>query len=324
MKHFPRPRTGCAEISAMHLTVTLNILSLFVCVDFFFGSITPDQAFNTMTSTTASVRTAASTDTPTNKNNQKGFRYAILPDTYKLGENSAIFVADTIKKIVAEKGYAHVIFATGASQFHFINYLVSISGIPWEKVTAYHLDEYVGLIGGEEHGASFRKYLKERLFSKLKPQPRQVNYVNPDKYEEYEKILAAVEIDLACIGIGENGHIAFNDPPVADFNDPKLVKVVELDEKCRQQQAGEGWFNSLAEVPKTAITLTVPAIMRAKIISCVVPDERKAVAVHDTLNNDISTNCPATILRNHGDCIMWLDKPSASKLSNEMVENNTM
>lgn len=258
------------------------------------------------------------------KNSSDGFRYAILPDTYKLGENSAIFVADTIKKIVAKKGYANVIFATGASQFHFINYLITIAGIPWDKVTAYHLDEYVGLIGGEEHGASFRKYLKERLFSKLKPQPRKVNYVDPDNYEDYEKILAAVEIDLACIGIGENGHIAFNDPPVADFNDPKLVKVVELDEKCRQQQLGEGWFNSLAEVPKTAITLTVPAIMRAKIISCVVPDERKAIAVRDTLNDAISTKCPATILRNHENCIMWLDKPSTSKLSTEMIKNNVM
>ena len=158
---------------------------------------------------------------------QRGFRHVVLPDTFKLGENAAIFVADTIRRVVSQKGYANVIFATGASQFNFINYLISIGGVPWDKVTAYHLDEYVGLSGGEEHPASFRKYLKERLFDKLQPTVRTVHYLHPENYEGYEQLLKGVEIDLACIGIGENGHIAFNDPPVANFNDPKLVKIVE-------------------------------------------------------------------------------------------------
>ena len=270
------------------------------------------------------VRRKEKRNTKTLKLKQRGFRHVVLPDTFKLGENAAIFVADTIRRVVSQKGHANVIFATGASQFNFINYLISIGGVPWDKVTAYHLDEYVGLSGGEEHPASFRKYLKERLFDKLQPTVRKVHYLNPENYEGYEQLLKGVEIDLACIGIGENGHIAFNDPPVANFNDPKLVKIVELDEKCRLQQVGEGWFKSLQDAPSHAITLTVPAIMRSKIISCVVPDERKATAVNDALTGEITTQCPASILRNHENCIMWLDRPAASKLPLHMTESNSM
>ena len=258
-----------------------------------------------------------------NLTNKKGFRVVRYPDTFKLGEASARFVAEKMKLIIQEKGYANIIFATGASQFNFINYLVSISSIPWDKVTAFHLDEYVGLKNGENHPASFRKYLKDRLFDKLQPPCKQINYVEPDRYEEYESLLKSVEIDLACIGIGENGHIAFNDPPVADFNDPKLVKVVELDEACRLQQVGEGWFDTLSDAPLKAITLTIPAIMRAKIISCVVPDQRKAAAVRDTLMGDVSCMCPASILTQHHDCILWLDTQSASLVPSHFKFSST-
>jgi len=225
-----------------------------------------------------------------------------------------------VKEIVAEKGCARVIFATGASQFNFINSLVALGGIPWDKVTAFHLDEYVNLPGGEAHPASFRKYLNERLFSKLRPPCKQVNLIDPDRIDDYAKLLGEDIIDLACIGIGENGHIAFNDPPVADFNDPKLIKVVALDEKCRMQQVGEGWFSSLAEAPSQAVSLTCPCIMAARRISCVVPDERKAVAVKDTNNGVVTTKCPASILTQHRDCIMWVDEPAASLLPADVVD----
>lgn len=147
-----------------------------------------------------------------------------------------------------------------------------------------------------------------------------MHYLNgdaPDAEAEvlrYENLLKEHPIDIACIGIGENGHIAFNDPPVADFNDPKLVKVVELDEACRKQQLGEGWFPTFDDVPTHALTLTIPAIMGCKHISCVVPDGRKAEAVYNTLNVEISTACPATILRTHPDTVLYLDSESASKL----------
>ena len=150
--------------------------------------------------------------------------------------------------------------------------------------------------------------------------PKEVYYLNGDaedtegEVKRYEEKLKEHPIDIACVGIGENGHLAFNDPPVADFNDPKLVKVVELDEACRNQQLGEGWFSTFDEVPKEAITLTISAIMNCNAISCVVPDERKAEAVYNTLYGDIDTKCPGSILRKHPKTILFLDKGSSSKL----------
>jgi glucosamine-6-phosphate deaminase len=193
--------------------------------------------------------------------------------------------------------------------------------IEWEKVTVFHLDEYKGI--SDKHPASFRKYLKERILNIVKP--GKVYLINGDaenldeEIAEYEKQLKAHPIDIACIGIGENGHIAFNDPPVADFNDPKWVKVVELDHACRMQQLGEGWFPSFEDVPKEAVTLTISAIMSCKTICCVVPDERKSVAVHNTIYNEISTECPATILRKHPDTVLFLDLPASCK-----IEKNKM
>ena len=233
----------------------------------------------------------------------------------EMGQAAAVAVAEKLNVAISEKGFSNLILATGASQFQFLEHLQQ-QAIDWKKITVFHLDEYKGM--PVTHPASFRKYLKERILDKV--QPKQVYYLNgdaPDAEAEvlrYENLLKEHPIDIACIGIGENGHIAFNDPPVADFNDPKLVKVVELDESCRKQQLGEGWFPTFDDVPTHALTLTIPAIMGCKAICCVVPDERKAEAVYNTLNDEISTKCPATILRIHLDTILYLDEGSASKL----------
>jgi glucosamine-6-phosphate deaminase len=240
----------------------------------------------------------------------------IFSNKDEMGKAAAVSVAKKLKEAVAEKGFANLILATGASQFQFLEHLQQQS-IDWKKITVFHLDEYKGM--PVTHPASFRKYLKERILDKV--QPKQVHYLNgdaPDAEAEvlrYENLLKEHPVDIACIGIGENGHIAFNDPPVADFNDQKLVKVVELDEACRKQQLGEGWFPTFDDVPTHALSLTIPAIMGCKAISCVVPDERKADAVFNTLNAEISTACPATILRTHADTVLYLDEGSASKLN---------
>jgi glucosamine-6-phosphate deaminase len=239
----------------------------------------------------------------------------IFPGKNELGKAAAVSVAERLNKTIAEKGFANLILATGASQFEFLEHLQK-QIIDWEKITVFHLDEYKDL--PMTHPASFRKYLKERILDKV--QPEKIHYLEGDaddidaEVERYEKLLNDHPVDVACIGIGENGHIAFNDPPVADFNDPKLVKVVELDEACRKQQLGEGWFPTFDNVPAHALSLTISAIMRCKHISCVVPDERKAEAVNNTLNTEISTACPATILRTHPDTILYLDEAAASKL----------
>jgi glucosamine-6-phosphate deaminase len=239
----------------------------------------------------------------------------VYENAEKLGEAAAISVAKRLEIAIAEKGFANLILATGASQFQFLHHLQK-QEIVWEKITVFHLDEYKGM--PVTHPASFRKYLKERILDKVRP--KKVYYLEGDAadidgaVESYGSLLKIHPIDVACIGIGENGHIAFNDPPVADFNDPKLVKVVELDDACRRQQLGEGWFPTFEDVPTHALSLTIPAIMGCKHISCVVPDERKAEAVFNTLNDEVSTACPATILRTHPDTILYLDKNSASKL----------
>ncbi len=235
-----------------------------------------------------------------------------------MGMAAADFVAKHIQDAIQQKGTANLILATGASQFSLIEALKE-KEIEWEKVTVFHLDEYKGI--SDEHPASFRKYLKERILNIVKP--GKVYLINGDaanleeEISEYEKQLKAHPIDIACIGIGENGHIAFNDPPVADFNDPKWVKVVELDHACRMQQLGEGWFPTFEDIPKEAVTLTISAIMSCKTICCVVPDERKSVAVQHTIYSDISTDCPATILRRHPDTVLFLDMPASCKIEKE-------
>jgi glucosamine-6-phosphate deaminase len=239
----------------------------------------------------------------------------VFETTDQMGQAAALFVAGTLSDTIAAKGSANLILATGASQFSFLEHLQN-QDIEWQKITVFHLDEYAGM--PETHPASFRKYLKERILEKVNP--KQVHYIDGDapdaemETKRYENILRDHEIDIACIGIGENGHVAFNDPPVADFNDKRLVKIVELDQACRLQQLNEGWFNTIGEVPKFAMSLTIPAIMNSKVISCVVPDHRKSEAVYNTLNAEISEKCPATILRTHDNSVLFLDRASAEKI----------
>lgn len=240
-------------------------------------------------------------------------KISIYENIDKMGEAAANFTAEKINEAISERGLANIILATGASQFSFLKAL-KLKDIDWSNVVVFHLDEYIGL--PDTHPASFRKYLKERILNDVKP--KAIFLLNGDaadveaEISRYSQELSSRTFDVACIGIGENGHIAFNDPPIADFNDPKLVKIAELDDDCRNQQLGEGWFPTFDDVPKLALSLTIPAIMRCKTISCVVPDERKAMAVKNTLFAKINTDCPATILRTHADTKLFLDESSAS------------
>jgi len=242
-------------------------------------------------------------------------KIAIYDEPISMGEAAADFVVKKLNEAIAKNGEAHLILATGASQFSFLEAFI-LRNIDWKKITVFHLDEYKGI--SDQHPASFRKYLKKRILDEVAP--KKAYFLNGDaanletEMENYSKALQAHEIDVACIGIGENGHIAFNDPPVADFNDPKLVKLVTLDDACRRQQLGEGWFPTFEDVPEQALSLTIPAIMRCKSISCVVPDERKAEAVYNTLYGAIHTDCPATILRTHPETTLFLDTASATKI----------
>jgi glucosamine-6-phosphate deaminase len=230
----------------------------------------------------------------------------------EMGEAAAEFTASSLRSVIDKKGSANLILATGTSQFALLEALKA-KDVDWKKITVFHLDEYIGL--SDQHPASFRRYLKERILDTVSP--GKVHLINGDaddldkEMARYQELLINNPVDFACIGIGENGHIAFNDPPVADFNDPLWVKAVELDEPCRKQQFGEGWFPTFEDVPKVAVSLTITAIMNCKTISCVVPGERKAKAVYDTLNAEISVSCPATILRRHPDTTLFLDVLSA-------------
>ena len=239
----------------------------------------------------------------------------IFETKYKMGKAAAEKAAKILINAIEEKGEATFIVATGASQFEFLENLTSISSIDWSKTTMFHLDEYIGL--PETHPASFRKYLKERLINKV--HPGNVHLIkgdakNPEsECERLGKIIKQKEIDVAFIGIGENGHLAFNDPP-ADFDTTKPYLVVELDDACRKQQLGEGWFKSLDEIPRQAISMSIKQIMKSKNIICTVPDSRKAQAIKDCLEGDISPNHPASILRNHKSVFLFLDKDSAELL----------
>lgn len=228
-----------------------------------------------------------------------------------LGQKAAKKGADFIREAIEERGEANIIVATGASQFEMLEALVK-EKIDWTKVTAFHLDEYIGI--PESHPASFRKYLKER-FAGLVPL-KEFNYVNGDADPDEEcmrlgRLIKKHPVDVAFIGIGENGHIAFNDPP-ADFDTEDPYIVVALDDNCKRQQMGEGWFPTLESVPERAISMSVRQIMKSKSIICSVPDSRKAVAVRKTLKDNVSPDIPASILRNHLNAWLFLDEDSAS------------
>ncbi|HPD45939.1 MAG TPA: glucosamine-6-phosphate deaminase [Anaerohalosphaeraceae bacterium] len=234
----------------------------------------------------------------------------------QMGAAAAEKGADEIRIAIAERGRANIILATGASQFEMLRHLVAARGIDWGKVVMFHLDEYIGL--DAEHPASFRKYLRERFVEKV-PALAAVHYVNGDaddpeaECERLGKLIRGCTIDVAMVGIGENGHLAFNDPP-ADFETEAPYIVVDLDEKCRRQQLGEGWFATLEDVPRQAISMSIRQIMKSRCIVVTVPDQRKAAAVAAALDGPISNMCPASILQKHPDCLVYMDKAAASLL----------
>jgi glucosamine-6-phosphate deaminase len=232
----------------------------------------------------------------------------------ELGKKAAAKGAEIIRKAILEDGKANIIVATGASQFEMLEELVK-EDINWSVVSAFHLDEYVGM--SELHPASFRKYLKERFVDLVSP--REFIYVNgeSDPYQECSRLsrmIGKYPIDVAFVGIGENSHLAFNDPP-ADFETGDAYLVVTLNEDCRRQQLGEGWFPTINDVPEKAISMSIKQIMKSKTIICCVPDLRKADAVKKTVEGIISPAIPASIMHQHAATWLYLDKDSASLLS---------
>lgn len=253
----------------------------------------------------------------------EGIKVQVYADREALGLAAAKFVAGRLRQALAKRGDANIVLATGASQHEFIAAFRQEQGIDWSSVTAFHLDEYLGI--SENHPASFRRYLHERLFDRLTFDA--VYLLKGDAADpvrecrRYASLLDAKTIDIACIGIGQNAHLAFNDPP-ADFNSLELVHVVTLDEACRDQQVREGHFAEIGDVPPKALSLSVPAILSANTISCVVPDRRKAEAIRCALEGPISPDCPASALRKHRDCHLYLDVDSASLLSGVLFPEN--
>src|SRR3954454_659141 len=240
----------------------------------------------------------------------------IMPDKAQMGKAAASAGAEHIRSAIGERGEANIIVATGASQFEMLRELVEQPDINWNKVTGFHLDEYVGL--PISHPASFRGYLWQRFVSKLPLPLRAFHFLDGERDPKAEcrrvgDIIRSHPIDVAFVGIGENGHLAFNDPP-ANFETEEPYLVVQLDEACRRQQLGEGWFPTFEDVPKQAISMSVRQIMKSRAIMCTVPDERKAEAVRNSVECDVAPKVPASILQRHPQCTLYLDKPAASLL----------
>jgi glucosamine-6-phosphate deaminase len=240
----------------------------------------------------------------------------VADDVVELARDAAGEAALALRAAIAARGEANVMLATGNSQLAFLAQLVDEGGIDWARVRAFHMDEYVGV--GSDHPASFQRYMRERVAAKLPV--KEFHYLTGDtgdaeaEAQRYEVLLRASPLDLCCCGIGENGHLAFNDPPFADFEDPRDVKVVALDEVSRRQQVGEGHFATIQDVPTHAITVTIPAFLRAGRVLAIVPEQRKARAVVDALRGPITTDCPASILRQCSNATLFLDNESASLL----------
>ena len=240
----------------------------------------------------------------------------VFPTKAEMAAAAAERGAAAIREAIAIRGRAHVIAATGASQFEFLDALVQAPGIDWARTIFFHLDEYIGM--PETHPASFRRYLKERIVDRV--HPGAFHFIQgeaPDSQEEARRvgaILARHPIDVAFVGIGENGHLAFNDPP-ADFEAREPYLVLDLDEACRRQQLGEGWFPSLEDVPRRALSMSISQILKSAEILCIVPDTRKAQAVRDCLEGDVSPRHPASVLQRHPRTTVFLDQPAASLLA---------
>jgi glucosamine-6-phosphate deaminase len=241
-------------------------------------------------------------------------RVHIHPDRPSMSAAAARHAAASLTAALARNGKARIIAATGASQLEFLAALTALPGIDWPKVEMFHLDEYVGI--PDNHPASFRKYLREQLIDKTGMSSVHFLDVGSDPTEACRRTGEALQrapVDIAFVGIGENSHLAFNDPP-ADFETTTPYIIVSLDEACRRQQVGEGWFASFEDVPKTAVSMSVQQILKAREILVIVPDERKAKAVASTLEAEVSPMVPASILRTHPDVTLYLDEPAASRL----------
>ncbi len=237
-------------------------------------------------------------------------------DAPAMARAAATEALEVLRAAVERRGVAHAMFATGNSQLAFVRALVEEStDVPWAQTVVFHMDEYVGI--GPEHPAGFQHWIRRRIVDRA--HPKAAYYVeglgDPEaECRRYSSLLRAHPLDLCCLGIGENGHLAFNDPPVADFADPRDVKVVELDRACRMQQVNEGHFSGLDAVPTHAITVTVPALLRAKRVLAIVPEARKAAPVHAALTGPIATSCPASALRTAEHATIHLDRDSAALL----------
>jgi glucosamine-6-phosphate deaminase len=239
----------------------------------------------------------------------------VYSDRRALGEAAAADAVKTFRRLLDSQERFRVIFAAAPSQNEFLEALVRAEGIDWSRVTAFHMDDYIGLPADAPQ--RFSHFLNTRLFDLVKPGVvHLIDSTAPAEEEcaRYERLLREAPIDIVCMGIGENGHIAFNDPPVADFADSRWIKPVELDEACRNQQVNDGCFPSFADVPTHALTLTIPALMSGKHLFCMVPGPTKRAAVERTLNGSIATECPATILREHPDCTLYVDTDSYGRV----------
>ncbi len=237
----------------------------------------------------------------------------VHPDGGALADGAAQEAAGVLREAVAERGRAHAMFATGNSQLAMVERLVELEDVPWSRTTIFHMDEYVGM--GPDHPASFQRWIQERISERV--HPGAAHYLDglaepATECDRYAELLRRMPLDLCCLGVGENGHLAFNDPPAADFHDPMRVKVVELDGACRRQQVGEGHFPELAQVPNLALTVTIPALLSATRVLAVVPERRKAAPVKAALEGPVSTACPASVLRTRGNVTAHLDHESAS------------
>jgi glucosamine-6-phosphate deaminase len=243
-------------------------------------------------------------------------RVGVYPDAKALARAAADHAATVLRDAVMARGVAHAMFATGNSQLDFVDTLVQDTpDVPWRDVVVFHMDEYVGV--GPDHPAGFQRWIRERISDRV--HPLQAHYIDgladpDDECRRYAELLVTHPLDICCLGIGENGHLAFNDPPVADFDDPLDMKVVELDRECRLQQVNEGHFPNIETVPRLALTATIPALLRARTVLAIVPEARKAEPVRAAITGPVSTACPASYLRTRENVTLFLEPASASLL----------
>lgn len=249
-------------------------------------------------------------------------RVRTFPEREGAGHAAAQAIAERVRAAVSSRGTARVAFAAAPSQDTVLSALIRQTDVPWDRVTAFHLDEYVELPPG--HPARFAEFLRRRVFDRVPLKAAHVIKAGDDpaaECERYAALLAEAPLDVVCLGIGENGHLAFNDPPIADFNDPAAVKIVQLDEASRRQQVSDGCFAALDEVPRTAITLTLPTLLGTRSVHCVVPGARKRDAVTTALHGAVTTACPASGLRRHPDATLYLDTAAAPSLPEERTRS---